>query len=555
MTDTGFEIDYRRYIKTESDRAAYDMGCRIDAARAVKVYKWFSKYLRHSKDDFSGKPFKLFQWQWADIIFPLYSWIMPDGTRRFTHAGIGIPKKNGKSTLIAGLACRELICGAEGGFVALAAGDRKQARIIFDEVVAMRSKSPRLKKATRLTDSTHLLRYAKKNSRIETLSADVKLKEGINPSVVVIDELHAQPNRKLWDTLKYAGAARKEFLSIWLSTAGEYDESSLWFQEFQYMRDIIAGKAVDISTLAVMYEATDKDDWKSEDTWRKANPSYGTALNPRTFRHDFDTIRSGADESIFKRYRLNLATKRSATWVRDEFWEACKQTVDIENFKASLADIPGVRIYAGLDLSLAKDFTAFTIVVIIGGMYHYFPYFWLPISILDEKKHDLRNVERYRRWNDLKLASFTTALPIVDYDQVVSEIITLCRQWNIQEVAIDKWNEQRVSFNLRKEFRDARLKTGVATISANSFNMSVATKRFEEQITSGNMRHTGNEIFDWMFGNVRVAILPNGNQMVDKGSSPDKIDGIYAALVALAVDVDERQKDGKKPVSRYERET
>lgn len=546
-----FTVD-PKYVRTASDREAVKLGCYIDVEAANKVYNFFRGYLRHTKDEWAGRPFVLLDWEWRDLVFPLYAWRMPDGSRRFKQVKCGIPKKNGKSTLTAGIAIHEGVRGNTGGHICLTAGEKEQAKIIFNEAVSMLRRAPKpLRKLAKIRESYNLIKFPKRDSIIVPLSADAPKREGINPSVIVMDELHTQPDRSLWNALRYSMSARKESLFMWLSTAGEYDETSLWMEEFEKARKVIRGELVDIEILAVMYEATKDDDWKEEATWRKANPSYGITLPPEKFKKDCEDAQvNGAEESIFKRYRLNIPTPPSATWIRYDIWENCKFQFDFDDFRDILKRC---RIYAGLDLSLALDLTAFTILAIdpTTELHYFFPYFWLPKAKLENRKNDLRNNERYRIWNELGFLKLTARLPVVDYDEVAADIGQFIRQWGIEEVCIDKWNESRIAHLLRDSLRAQEIQCGISVISAGTMNMSKATKEFERLILADKLRHTNHPVMNWCFQNCRVVTDHHGNQFVSKKESPDKIDGVYAGLVALAVDIDNQVKELKKK-SRYE---
>lgn len=539
----------KRYAKTASDEEAIKIGCYIDPLPAQRVYHFFQTKLKHTKDPYANKPFVLIDWQWRDIVFPLYGWRMPDGSRRFTRCGVGIPKKNGKSTFTAGLALYECENGGEGSKVYVGAYDRKQASIIFDECCDMAERNRKFARQFKIRRSYRTIRHKKTQSVIEPISSDAWQKEGLNPSTVIIDELHTQPNRLLWNALRYAMAARTNPLSIWLSTAGEVDETSLWHEQFQLMRKIKSGEVIDVTVLPVMYEASETDDPFAVETWKKANPSFGITLNERTFAQDAtDAKNNPAEMSIFKRYRLNIATRASSAWLAHEMWDAGK----IEIFKdpAWLAEflIDADSVYAGLDLSLAHDISALTVVVAKGAKRFAIPYFWLPESVLEDTKFNFRNIDRFKFWKESGHIKFTDRLPIIDYDVMVADIKQLVKLYGISFLAIDKWNEQRIAHELKANL-DRKLKCEVATISTASKNMILATAELTRLIKSGDLHHPNDPVLNWMFGNVVIETLPNGNQMLSKAKVKDKIDGIYALAVGLAV---EMHKLGTlKPKSKY----
>lgn len=315
-----------QWVKTKSDEAAVDAGCTFDIGRADRVRRFFARNLRASKGFAAGRPVELLDWQWRDLIAPAYGWLMPDGTRRFRHVECFLPKKNGKSFLMSGVQLHALCADDEAGSeVYAAAGDREQAKIVFKEALEMAKASPELSKWLVPRPSRNTILYPRGRGEYRALSSESGTKEGLNIHSLVCDEIHAWPNGELWDVLRYGGAARRQPLFWKISTAGIKDETSFWWRVWQRVKGILAGTVVDISTLAVWYGAEDGDDWTQESTWRKANPSYGTALNARAFEDDLRLARgSGVEENKFKRYRCNVPVTAESKWIGREYWEACQ---------------------------------------------------------------------------------------------------------------------------------------------------------------------------------------------------------------------------------------
>ena len=223
------------------DESAIAAGCWFDITAAEKVRGFFSGLLRHSKGKWAGKPFDLLDWEWCDVVAPLFGWRRDDGTRRYRKAYIEVAKKNGKSTLCAGLSLYLLVGDGEAGAeVYTAAADREQASIVFREAESMVRVSPSLSSHLLVTASQKVIGYVKTNSRYKALSADVPTKEGLNIHGLIFDELHAQKTRDLFDTLIYGGAARTQPLFIAITTAG-YDKHSICYEQHRYAQQVIDG--------------------------------------------------------------------------------------------------------------------------------------------------------------------------------------------------------------------------------------------------------------------------------------------------------------------------
>ena len=219
------------YVRTKADEAAVSAGCWWHPESAERVRSFFLDFLRHSKGEWAGQKFEFLPWQWDDIIRPLFSWKRADGTRRYRSAYIEVPKKNGKSTLCAGLSLYFLIDDDEpGAEVYSAAADRDQASIIFREAAQMVRSSPELSDHVEVIPSTKRLVFPRTGSYYKALSADAYRQEGLNISALIFEELHAQRTRDLWDALVYGGAARRQPLAIAVTTAGWYRNSICWEQ-------------------------------------------------------------------------------------------------------------------------------------------------------------------------------------------------------------------------------------------------------------------------------------------------------------------------------------
>ena len=238
----------------------------------------FIECLSHTKGTWSGKPFKLLPWQ-EQIIRDLFGVIKPNGYRQFNTAYIEIPKKMGKSELAAAVAL--LLCcgdGEERAEVYGCAADRQQATIVFDVAADMVRMCPALNKRVKILASQKRIVFQPTNSFYQVLSAEAYSKHGFNIHGVVFDELHTQPNRKLFDVMtKGSGDARTQLLYFLITTAGT-DTHSICYETHQKAKDILEGRKIDPTFYPVIYGADEKDDWTDPKVWKKANPSLGVTV-------------------------------------------------------------------------------------------------------------------------------------------------------------------------------------------------------------------------------------------------------------------------------------
>ncbi len=524
------------WVRTRSDEAAVDAGCKFDLPAAERVRFFFERFLHHSKGQFAGHKFELLDWQWEKIVAPLYGWKRPDGTRRFRRGGVGIPKKNGKSTIFAGLSIYGLAADDEpGAEVYSAAADREQAAIIYAEAANMVEASPELYRKLKVRRSGRKVFYPAKQALLKALSADVPTKEGLNIHYLLFDELHAQKTWDLWNTLRYGGAARRQPLFLWISTAG-YDQASLCFAQWQYARDVLKGKTTDWEYLAVLYEPDEGDDWKDPAVWRKVNPSWGVTISESDMQSGFDqAVRSPVEENSFKRYRLNVWTQQQTRWLQTGAWDECAERYTFQEFAR------GRKVLAGFDLSSTSDVTALILLGKDKDKWRLWPVFWVPEQTL--RRRERENKYRFDMWVKSGFVK-TTPGDVVDYDFILSDFREMARRLNVREVCIDPWNATQFATDLQESgFKVVWVRQGYASLSR-------ATKELERLVLGKQIAHPANPTLDWMVGNVAIEQDAAGNVKPSKRRSPEKIDGVSALVTALARGVEEPFNK----VSKYEKE-
>ena len=253
----------------------------FDKTSAHRAVAFIEKHIQHCKGELAGKPFLLEKWQKEKIIEPLFGWKREDGTRKYRTAYIEIPRKNGKSSLCAAIALYMLYADGElGAEVISAAADRSQAGIVFEIAKAMVLGNKELSKRGKVFRNSVTLEH--KNSYYKPISADANTKHGFNCSAIIFDELHAQKTRELFDVLTTSTGARRQPLTICITTAG-YDKESICYEVHTYAQQVLSGAIKDESFLPVIFAAGKDDDWTKNSTWKKANPAYGTIRKDEYF--------------------------------------------------------------------------------------------------------------------------------------------------------------------------------------------------------------------------------------------------------------------------------
>ena len=335
--------------KFKAKNSVYD---KDSADFAVK----FIECLCHTKGKWAGQKFELIDWQ-EQIIRDLFGILKPNGYRQFNTAYVEIPKKMGKSELAAAIAL--LLCCGDGeqrAEVYGCAADRNQASIVFDVAADMVQLCPDLEKRVQIYKSNKKLVYLPTNSFYQVLSAEAYSKHGLNVHGVVFDELHAQPNRKLYDVMtKGSGDARMQPLYFLITTAGNNTES-IGYEIHQKAKDILEGRKIDPTFYPVIYGAEESDDWTDPKVWKKANPSLGITVGIDKVRDACESAKQNpAEENSFRQLRLNQWVKQSVRWMPMDKWDKCA-------FAADPSQLEGRVCYGGLDLSSTTDITAFVLV-------------------------------------------------------------------------------------------------------------------------------------------------------------------------------------------------
>ena len=264
----------------------------------------FINSLKHTKGVWYGKNFELLPWQ-DKIVRDLFGTLKPNGYRQYNTAYIEIPKKQGKSELAAAVALY-LTCGdgEYGAEVYGCAADRQQASIVFDVAVEMINQCPALKRRCKILASQKRIVYLPLKSFYQVLSAESYTKHGLNVHGVIFDELHAQPNRALYDVmLTGSGDARKQPLYFLITTAGT-DRNSICWEVHQKAEDILNGKKIDNSFYPVIYGLEDGADWTDEKNWYKANPSLNITVDVDKLRQAFNSAKENPAEEVHAGYSI-----------------------------------------------------------------------------------------------------------------------------------------------------------------------------------------------------------------------------------------------------------
>lgn len=402
-----------------------------------------------------------------------------------------------------------------------AACDRNQASIVFDVARQMVEMSPALMRRSKIrTAGKRIINY-RNAGFYQVLSAETGTKHGLNVSGLVFDEIHAQPNRKLYNVLtKGSGDAREQPLFFIITTAGN-DKNSICYELHTKALDLMAGRKKDSTFYPVVYGLEHEEDWKDEANWYKANPSLGHTIQIDRVREAYrNAVENPAEENVFKQLRLNIWTSASIRWIPEQVYDKGNLPMDRDALRGRLC-------YGGLNLSSTSDITALVLAFpprTEEEKYILLPFFWLPEDTLELRCR--RDHVLYDVWQKQGFIQ-TTEGNVIHYGFIEKFIERLGETYHIREIAYDRWNATQMVQNLED------MGFTMVPFGQGFKDMSPPSKELFKLLMEGNIIHGGNPVLKWMAGNVVMRQDPAGNIKPDKEKSVEKIDGIVASIMAL----------------------
>ncbi len=478
----------------------------------------FISCLRHTRGEFAGRPFELFPWQ-RDYLGKLFNTKREDGSRQYRQSLLAIGRKNGKTQMSAGIGLFGLVADNEpGAEIVCVAGDREQASILFDAAKQMVEGSETL--SSIIKPYRKALAVPSTNSVLKVISSEAASKHGYGCSMILFDEFHVQKDRELYDVLTTSTGARRQPLTILITTAG-FDRQSICFQIWQYAEKVRDGIIEDSTFLPCIYAAPPDADPFDEATWKMANPNFGVTIKEDYFREMAAKAReSTSDEMTFRRLHLNQWTTSEEKFFRHGVFEACS---------TPLRPTAGRPCYCGLDLASTYDTTAFVAVwPDEDGSVDVQATFWIPGD--NAGKREKADRVPYGPWAKDGFVRLTDG-DITDYDEIRDYILEFCEKNWVKGVAIDRWNAVHLMTQLSAEG------VTVHPFGQGFGPMNAPTRLLENLTITGSLRHGGNPVLMWQASNVQVKTNDEGLIKPVKKSSHDigRIDGIVALCMALSL--------------------
>lgn len=488
----------------------------FDEDEAKKFIKFSSK-LKLDKGQ-KGKKIELLLFQFEICTDILCVKRKSDNLRRFREAHINIPRKNGKSFIIALILTYLFFFKTEyGAEYIITANTTKQAGLLYNSIKHFITNSP-LKKRCKITDSQKVIFRKDENSYLRVLSSDAKNADSYADLVFCMDEIHEAPDQKLYDKLKTGQGIFKEPLGITITTASSGDNPKNLEEElYKYTKAIENGEHTDDSFYYAVFEAKDNCDIMDENEWYKANPALGKFRQYEDLKNlALRAVQSRTREASFRRYFLNQHVSIGIdNAINMILWNDCVKDIKYE-------DIRHLPSWCGLDLSASQDITAFVQVFYDDerDKFIVYPHLFTPKETLSDREE--RDKVPYKNWVKGKYINVLEGR-FINFNHLHGFIKSTR---NIEQILFDRWGSPATQSALEEDFEIVGFGQGFRS-------MSPIIREFENLLIDRKIEIANNECLTWMARNVTATLDDAGNIKYSKAKSKNKIDGIIAMLMGL----------------------
>ncbi|MGE0229942.1 MAG: terminase large subunit [Dehalococcoidia bacterium] len=525
----GREFVVGRLVRLACERHLRDLeegperGLRWDVREADKVIRFFS-LLEHTKGEWAGRELELEPWQ-AFIVGSAFGWQRWDEererwVRRFRVVYVEIARKNGKTTLVAGVGDYLAFFDGEAGAEVYAAATKlDQAKVLWGEskrqMQRLRRKSPAA--AARIRVLTNVLFDESSDSKFEPLGADASTLDGLNCHANLVDELHAHPDRGLWDVLEEAQAARLQPMHFAITTAG-HDRHGICWEIREYSISVLERVFEDDSHFAYIATLDEGDDWRDPAVWPKANPNLGVSVNRKYLAEKVRRAQRtpGLVNSTLQKH-FNVWTTAEHRWFDVERWR------ELQRWRWMV----GRRAVGGLDLAGTKDLNAYVLVFPDGiGGYDVIPTFWMPRENLARRVREDR--VPYDVWAREGWIELTDGVARND-QAILDGIRERNALFDVPQLGVDPWQMNYIATSLVSDGVD------VVKVPQTFGSLAEASRELEKVIETGQLRHDGNPVMTWMCSNVVADEDAAGNRKPSKKHSRERIDGFSGLVTALSL--------------------
>lgn len=490
----------------------------FDEEKANRPIEFIERFCKHSKGEWAGKPItlELFQKAYINALFGFVD--RETRLRKYRESLFYVARKNGKSTMLAGIALYMMIADGEAGADCYSTATKKdQAKIIFDETCHMVKQSPELKKYIKKRKSD--LYFPLTMSKLQPLGKNSDTLDGLNAHLVIMDELHGIKDRNLYEVCKQSQSARRQPLLIMITTAGTVREC-IFDDMYDYASKVVDGTITDETFLPIMYELDDRKEWKDPTAWRKANPALGSIKKFEDLMAKVERAKqSPKDLTGILCKDFNIRENSATAWLT--FDTINNETrFDISQFKGKWA-------IGGADLSLTTDLTCATLLTMDKDLNRYVTQmYFLPED--NFQKHIQEDRIPYDKWKEaglLRLCKGNT----IDYSDVTAWFIEMVKEKGITPAWIyyDSWSARYWVEEMENNgFTMVRCIQGSRTLS-------LPMQHLQADLEAKKVIYNNSPILKWCLSNTCVEEDRNGNIMPKKSSNPRRrIDGTASLLDA-----------------------
>jgi len=467
-----------------------------------------------------GSPFILEPWQ-SFLVGSLFAWKRDNGLRKYNNALIFVPRKNGKSALLAAIVLSSLVQDGQAYSQQFAlASDRGQASLLRDYVNGFIKRSPDLSQI--IDVQTWLTRNKLTDTVFKALHADWRRLDGLNPSTVVFDEYHAQEGPELDDVINSAFGSQPNYLYAKISTAGEWSPNKPAIKARDLGEKVLQG-LVDLDEMFyVSYTIDDGDKWDDPKTWAKANPNLGVSKNRDYMEALVKTARELPQKALdFMSKQLNCWIESYDQWIDKDLWAKNSGEVD-------WSSLYGRTAYVGLDLARVCDLSSLVAVIPPQDdedQFQVVAKHFIPAD--DIEKRSTHDKVPYIEWRNAGNI-VTTEGNTTDFSAILETI----REWenhlNIDEIAYDRHFAGELVQSLYQDGHE------LVPFGQGFISMNDAVCGIERLLISGKLNHGDDPVLAWAASNAILATDPAGNRKMDKKRSKERIDPMVALGMAIA---------------------
>jgi len=520
-----------------------------DQAAADRVVEFFPTYLKHHMGHFAGQPFALLPYQEQLIVRPFFGWkYTATGLRRFRKLFAFLPKGSGKSPLGAGLGFYLAFCdGDAAAEVYAVASEKGQARVVHDQgrfmTQTMQEVDPELGRL--LLVKRDEIERVDDHSKYVVLSADAASKHGFRPSAVILDEMHAQKDRNLYEVLWRSMGKRLQPAMLIFTHAG-HDDEGICHEEYEYAKQVLTGLTADPSTLPVLFEAPVDADPFVEATWRKVNPGHGITIQHEAIQMlAREAQAQPRKRNDFLMWHCNRWVNQATAWIPIDWWDACRDPVPSDAELATWPCALGLDLAQKIDLACAAvvfrqrveaapvtvlpEEEAASTEINLNYQIAVIPFFWIPEATMREREH--QDGIPYAHWVDLGLVTATEGSTI-DYSRIYRDLTEriVPRFPRLKQAPFGY--DPAFATDIATQLRD-RAGLQVFEVLQNYQHLSEVSYIFEALVRSGRVAHGGHRVLRNHVENVAIKRDDARRVKPVKPKSTKRIDGVVATLMGL----------------------